>query len=122
FTRWMGVFPFELRWSFNFDTLSSIMLVMILFISCGVHIYSLSYMQNDINKNRFMALLSLFTFFMLFLVTSNNFVQLLLGWEGVGLCSYLLVNFWADRVLANRAALKALFFNRVGDFGMMLAL
>ena len=98
------------------------MLIMVLLISFIVHVYSLSYMQGDPNRNRFMSLLSLFTFFMLMLIVSSNFLQLLFGWEGVGICSYLLVNFWADRIAANRAALKALFFNRVGDLGMVLAL
>ncbi len=119
---WVKVGKFSVSWGFQYDALASIMLLMILLISCIVHIYSVSYMQNDPQRTRFISLLSLFTFFMLILVTANSFLQLLLGWEGVGICSYLLINFWSDRIAANRAALKALFFNRVGDFGMILAL
>lgn len=119
---WIEVQKFRVIWGFQFDSLAVIMLFMILIISITVHIYSFSYMENDPQRNRFISLLSLFTFFMLILVTASGFLQLLLGWEGVGICSYLLVNFWSDRFAANRAALKALFFNRVGDFGMVLAL
>jgi len=119
---WIEVQKFKISWSFQFDSLAVIMLFMILIISTIVHIYSFSYMEHDPQRNRFISLLSLFTFFMLILVTASGFLQLLLGWEGVGICSYLLVNFWSDRIAANRAALKALFFNRVGDFGMILAL
>jgi NADH-quinone oxidoreductase subunit L len=119
---WIKISKFFISWNFQFDVLCSIMLFMILFISTIVHIYSVSYMQNDPQRTRFLSLLSLFTFFMLLLISANSFVQLLLGWEGVGICSYLLINFWSDRIAANRAALKALFFNRVGDFGMILAL
>lgn len=120
--NWIKVNKFLINWSFQFDTLTCVMLFMILLISTIVHIYSVSYMQHDPQRTRFLALLSLFTFFMLILVSANNFLQLLLGWEGVGICSYLLINFWSDRIAANRAALKALFFNRVGDFGMILGL
>jgi proton-translocating NADH-quinone oxidoreductase chain L len=119
---WIKVTKFFVSWNFQFDTLCSIMLLMILSISTIVHVYSVSYMQNDPQRTRFLSLLSLFTFFMLLLITANSFIQLLLGWEGVGICSYLLINFWSDRIAANRAALKALFFNRVGDFGMIIAL
>jgi proton-translocating NADH-quinone oxidoreductase chain L len=120
--RWFDAGKIHIKWGFIFDPLASIMLLMILIISSVVHIYSFSYMQQDPRRNHFISLLSLFTFFMLLLITANSFLQLLLGWEGVGICSYLLVNFWSDRITANKAALKALFFNRVGDFGMVLAL
>jgi NADH-quinone oxidoreductase subunit L len=122
FFSWINLGHLKIDLGFVFDAIASIMLIMVLLISFIVHVYSLSYMQGDPNRNRFMSLLSLFTFFMLMLIVSSNFLQLLFGWEGVGICSYLLVNFWADRIAANRAALKALFFNRVGDLGMVLAL
>jgi proton-translocating NADH-quinone oxidoreductase chain L len=122
FLFWVNINLLKLSIGFLFDDITSIMLMMILLISTLVHLYSFSYMQHDANLNRFISLLSLFTFFMLLLITANNFLQILLGWEGVGICSYLLVNFWSDRIAANRAALKALFFNRIGDVGMILAL
>jgi proton-translocating NADH-quinone oxidoreductase chain L len=122
FILWVDISFLKLNVGFLFDDITSIMLMMILSISTLVHLYSFSYMQHDPNLNRFISLLSLFTFFMLLLITANNFLQILLGWEGVGICSYLLVNFWSDRIAANRAALKALFFNRIGDVGMILAL
>lgn len=83
------------------------MLVVVLTISTVVHIYSLSYMEHDPHFNRFIAYLSLFTFFMLILVTANNYIQMFVGWEGVGLCSYLLINFWYTRIQANKAAIKS---------------
>ena len=87
-----------------------------------VHFYSLEYMHGDPHVPRFMSYLSLFTFFMLVLVTANNYVQLFVGWEGVGLCSYLLINFWFTRIEANKAAMKAVIVNRIGDFGVSLAI
>ena len=84
-----------------------------------VHVYSIGYMAHDHSIPRFMAYLSLFTFFMLMLVTADNFVQLFFGWEGVGLCSYLLIGFWYDRPSANAAAIKAFVVNRIGDFGFV---
>ena len=89
-------------------------------ISTLVHLYSTSYMSHDPHQPRFMAYLSLFTFFMLMLITADNFIQLFLGWEGVGLCSYLLINFWFTRLQANKAAIKAMVINRVGDVGLAL--
>lgn len=91
------------------------MLVVITAISAVVHLYSMEYMGHDPFLSRFLSYLSLFTFFMIFLVTSDNFVQLFIGWEGVGLCSYLLINFWFTRVLANKAAIKAMLMNRIAD-------
>jgi NADH-ubiquinone oxidoreductase chain 5 len=108
------------EWTFLFDSLSVLMLVVILSISLLVQIYSIEYMKGDPHVNRFLSYLSLFTFFMLILVTSNNFLQLFLGWEGVGLCSYLLINFWFTRKQANKSALKAMVVNRIGDVGLML--
>jgi NADH-quinone oxidoreductase subunit L len=87
-----------------------------------VHVYSIGYMAGDASIPRFMAYLSLFTFFMLMLVTSDNLVQLFFGWEGVGLASYLLIGFWYDRPAANAAAIKAFIVNRVGDFGFALGI
>lgn len=98
------------------------MLAMVSMISLFVQLYSISYMAVDPHFIRFMSYLSLFTFFMFILVTAANFLQLFLGWEGVGLCSYLLINFWFTRVQANKAALKALFMNRVGDIAYLLGL
>lgn len=109
----LGVYHIEI--GFLFDTLSSCMILIITFISLLVHIYSVSYMWHDPYIPRFMSYLSFFTFFMLFLVTSDNFFQLFIGWEGVGLCSYLLINFWFTRIAANKAALKAMIMNRIAD-------
>ena len=105
-----------LNWTMKIDALSAVMLVVITFISALVHIYSIGYMSHDPHKPRFMSYLSLFTFSMLTLVTSDNFLQLFFGWEGVGLCSYFLIGFWFKRETANAAAIKAFLVNRVGDF------
>jgi NADH-ubiquinone oxidoreductase chain 5 len=110
------------NWGFQFDSLTVIMLIVVTFISTLVHIYSLEYMSHDPHLSRFMSYLSLFTFFMLILVTGDNFIQLFVGWEGVGLCSYLLINFWFTRIQANKAAIKAMFVNRIGDFGLALGI
>lgn len=98
------------------------MLIIVTFISSLVHIYSTEYMEHDPHLSRFMSYLSLFTFFMLILITSNNFLQMFVGWEGVGLASYLLINFWFTRIQANKAAIKAMLVNRVGDFFILLAI
>nr|YP_004940483.1 NADH dehydrogenase subunit 5 [Cubaia aphrodite]AER54533.1 NADH dehydrogenase subunit 5 [Cubaia aphrodite] len=107
---------------FYFDEITVSMLVVVSSISTLVHLYSTSYMAGDPHLPRFMSYLSLFTFFMLVLVTSTNLVQLFIGWEGVGLCSYLLINFWFTRIQANKAAIKAMVVNRVGDVGLILAM
>lgn len=112
----------QINWGFLFDSLSMSMLLMISLVSFLVHLYSVGYMGADPHLPRFMSYLSLFTFFMFILVTSDNFIQLFLGWEGVGLCSYLLINFWFTRIEANKAALKALLMNRIGDFGLLLGI
>jgi NADH:ubiquinone oxidoreductase subunit 5 (subunit L)/multisubunit Na+/H+ antiporter MnhA subunit len=109
-------------WSFYFDSLTSVMLIVVTSISTLVHLYSTEYMEYDPHLPRFMSYLSLFTFFMLILVTANNFLQLFVGWEGVGLSSYLLINFWFTRIQANKAAIKAMLVNRVGDFALLLAI
>jgi len=98
------------------------MLVVVTFISSLVHIYSIGYMHHDPHKPRFMSYLSLFTFSMLVLVTSDNFLQLFFGWEGVGVCSYFLIGFWFKKQSANNAAIKAFLVNRVGDFGLALGI
>lgn len=111
---------FQARWGLYFDTLTVIMLVVVTVVSSLVHLYSVGYMQGDPHIPRFMSYLSIFTFFMLMLVTADNFVQLFFGWEGVGLASYLLINFWFTRVQANKASIKAMVMNRVGDIGLAL--
>lgn len=121
-TKWFESNILILYWSFLFDNLTAIMLVVVIFISNLVHFYSIGYMSHDPHLSRFMSYLSLFTFFMLILITANNYVQLFLGWEGVGLSSYLLINFWHTRILANKAAMKAMIVNRIGDFGISLAI
>ena len=120
--EWMNSGLFVNSWGFLFDTATSVMLIVVTSISFLVHLYSIGYMGEDPHFIRFMSYLSLFTFFMLCLVTADNFVQMFLGWEGVGLASYLLINFWFTRIEANRAAIKAVIVNRVGDFGLGLAL
>jgi NADH-ubiquinone oxidoreductase chain 5 len=119
---WFNLNIFNLDWCFYFDTLTVTMLFVVTFISLLVHFYSISYMEQDPHFIRFISYLSLFTFFMLILVTSGNYVQFFLGWEGVGLCSYLLVNFWFTREQANKSAMKAIIVNRVGDFFFLLSL
>nr|NP_038172.1 NADH dehydrogenase subunit 5 [Synura synuroidea]AAF36938.1 NADH dehydrogenase subunit 5 [Synura synuroidea] len=111
-----------INWNFYFDSLTLGMLIVITFISTLVHIYSIEYMKEDPHLNRFMSYLSLFTFFMLVLVTSNNFLQLFVGWEGVGLSSYLLINFWFTRIQANKSSIKAMVLNRIGDFFFLIAI
>jgi NADH-quinone oxidoreductase subunit L len=109
-------------WALRIDTLTAVMLVVVTTVSCLVHVYSVGYMADDPSRPRFFAYLSLFTFAMLMLVTSDNLVQLFFGWEGVGLMSYLLVGFWYERPSANAAAIKAFVVNRVGDFGFSLGI
>ncbi|XBJ22993.1 hypothetical protein VPH35_001263 [Triticum aestivum] len=102
--------------------LTVVMLIVVTFISSLVHLYSISYMSEDPHSPRFMCYLSIFYFFMLMLVTGDNFLQLFLGWEGVGLASYLLIHFWFTRLQADKAAIKAMLVNRVGDFGLALGI
>ena len=119
---WINSGSLNVNWAIKIDALSSIMLVVVGLVSSLVHIYSIGYMSNDPHKPRFMAYLSLFTFAMLTLVTSDNFLQLFFGWEGVGLCSYFLIGFWYKKPTANAAAIKAFIVNRVGDFGFALGI
>ena len=120
--EWISSGGFIANWSINIDPLSSVMLVVVTFVSALVHIYSIGYMSHDPYKPRFMSYLSLFTFSMLVLVVSDNFLQLFFGWEGVGLCSYLLIGFWYKKETANNAAIKAFIVNRIGDFGLAIGI
>tara|TARA_B100000579_G_scaffold118494_1_gene95336 strand:- start:12417 stop:14324 length:1908 start_codon:yes stop_codon:yes gene_type:complete len=120
--NWISSGNFNVNWSINIDPLSSVMLIVVSLISSLIHFYSIGYMEHDPHKPRFMAYLSLFTFSMLVLVTGDNFLQLFFGWEGVGLCSYLLIGFWYKRPAANSAAIKAFIVNRVGDFGFAIGI
>ena len=121
-STWINSGTLNVNWSIRVDALSSVMLVVVTLVSSLVHIYSIGYMSHDPHKPRFMAYLSLFTFAMLTLVTSDNFLQLFFGWEGVGLCSYFLIGFWFKKESANAAAIKAFVINRVGDFGFALGI
>lgn len=119
---WVTVGLFDASWSFCIDSLTAVMGVIVTSVSTIVHVYSISYMSHDPHLPRFMSYLSLFTFFMLMLITGDNFFILFLGWEGVGLASYLLINFWFTRLQANKSAIKAMLMNRVGDFGLALGI
>ena len=119
---WINSGSLNVNWSMKIDALSAVMLFVVTSVSALVHIYSIGYMSHDPHKPRFMAYLSLFTFAMLMLVTSDNFIQLFFGWEGVGLCSYFLIGFWFKKESANVAAIKAFVVNRVGDFGFALGI
>lgn len=112
----------SIEWNFLLDGLSVTMLLVVFTISMFVHIYSYYYMFNDLNSSKFMAYLTLFTFFMCILVISSNFIILFLGWEGVGLCSFLLISFWNTRLQANKSAIKAMLINRIGDYFILIAI
>ena len=113
--RWIDAEYLNVSWAFNFDSLTVSMLIPVLMISSLVHIYSIGYMSHDPHNQRFFSYLSLFTFMMIILVTGDNFLVMFVGWEGVGVCSYLLVSFWFTRIAANQSSLSAFFTNRVGD-------
>jgi NADH-quinone oxidoreductase subunit L len=119
---WMLSADLKIDWALRIDTLTAVMLVVVTTISGFVHLYSMGYMAEDPYRPRFFAYLSLFTFFMLMLVTADNLVQMFFGWEGVGLSSYLLIGFWYHKPEANAAAIKAFVVNRVGDFGFALGI
>jgi NADH-quinone oxidoreductase subunit L len=119
---WITSGDLQVSWSLRVDTLTAVMLVVVNTVSSLVHLYSIGYMDEDPNRPRFFAYLSLFTFAMLMLVTSDNLVQMFFGWEGVGLASYLLIGFWYQKPSANAAAIKAFVVNRVGDFGFALGI
>ncbi len=120
--RWITSGDLDVSWGIRIDTLTAVMLVVVNTVSALVHLYSIGYMHEDPGRARFFAYLSLFTFAMLMLVTSDNFLQLFFGWEGVGLASYLLIGFWYQKPEANAAAMKAFVVNRVGDFGFALGI
>lgn len=113
--KWLNSESINIMWSFQFDSLTISMLIPVLIISSLVHIYSISYMSNDPHNQRFFSYLSLFTFMMIILVTGNNYLLMFVGWEGVGVCSYLLVSFWYTRIAANQSSMSAFLTNRVGD-------
>lgn len=119
---WISSDVLHVDWGFMFDSLTVSMCVVVIFISFLVHLYSTEYMSHDPHLPRFMSYLSLFTFFMIILVTADNFVLMFVGWEGVGLCSYLLINFWFIRIQANKAAIKAMMMNRIGDFSLLIGI
>ncbi|MSP20497.1 MAG: NADH-quinone oxidoreductase subunit L [Alphaproteobacteria bacterium] len=119
---WISSGGLEANWTVRVDQLTAVMLVVVTSVSAVVHWYSIGYMHNDPHNQRFFAYLSLFTFAMLALVTADNFLQMFFGWEGVGLCSYLLIGFWYEKPSANAAAIKAFIVNRVGDFGFALGI
>ena len=121
-TTWINCEVLHVDWGFQFDTLTAVMCCVVTFVSSLVHLYSTEYMSHDPHLPRFMSYLSLFTFFMLILITADNYVQMFVGWEGVGLCSFLLINFWFTRIQANKAAIKAMVLNRIGDFGLVLGI
>lgn len=120
--HWVNSGALTFDWALRVDTLTGVMLVVANSVSALVHIYSIGYMHHDPHRPRFFAYLSLFTFAMLMLVTSDNLIQMFFGWEGVGLASYLLIGFWFKKPSANAAAMKAFVVNRVGDFGFLLGI
>jgi NADH-quinone oxidoreductase subunit L len=119
-SRWLASGDLDVSWALKIDTLTAVMLVVVNTVSGLVHLYSIGYMHEDTSRERFFAYLSMFTFAMLMLATSDNLLQLFFGWEGVGLASYLLIGFWYKKPEANAAAIKAFIVNRVGDFGFAL--
>src|SRR6476619_4535986 len=119
---WIISADLKVDWALRIDTLTAMMLVVVNTVSAFVHLYSIGYMNEDPYRPRFFAYLSIFTFFMLMLVTADNLVQMFFGWEGVGLASYLLIGFWYHKPEANAAAIKAFIVNRIGDFGFALGI
>src|ERR1043165_4278987 len=119
---WLDSELLDLSWSFLFDSLTVSMLLPVLIVSALVHIYSVGYMASDPHHQRFFAYLSMFTFFMLLLVCGDNFLVMFIGWEGVGITSYLLISFWFTRVQATKSALQAILVNRVGDWAFLIGL
>jgi len=113
--RWLDSESLNILWGFNFDSLTVSMLIPVLIVSSLVHVYSIGYMSHDPHNQRFFSYLSLFTFMMIILVTSDNYLLMFVGWEGVGVCSYLLVSFWFTRIAANQSSISAFLTNRVGD-------
>lgn len=122
YLKWLTVGGMDIGWSVKVDSLTVVMLLLVTFVSCMVHIYSSAYMGSDGELSRFASYLSLFTFFMLVLVMSGNYLVLFVGWEGIGVCSYLLISFWGSRLEANKAAIQAMLVNRIGDVGLVLGM
>ncbi|CUW40647.1 NADH-quinone oxidoreductase subunit L [Magnetospirillum sp. XM-1] len=120
--EWIRSGTMAVNWSLKVDTLTAVMLIVVTWVSAAVHVYSVGYMSHDPSIWRFQSYLSLFTFAMLMLVTSDNLVQMFFGWEGVGVASYLLIGFWYEKPSASAAAIKAFVVNRVGDFGFALGI
>lgn len=121
-SNWINVDSVSVNWAIYVDQLTAIMFILVTFVSAVVHIYSLGYMSDDKNLPKFLSYLSLFTFFMLALVSADNFLQLFFGWEGVGLCSYLLIGYYYEKNAANSAAVKAFIVNRIGDFAFIIGI
>lgn len=119
---WIDSGALRISWALKVDQLTAVMMLVVTVVSAMVHIYSVGYMHHDRSIPRFMSYMSLFTFFMLMLITADNLIQLFFGWEGVGLASYLLIGFWYDKPAANAAAIKAFVVNRIGDFGFALGI
>ena len=119
---WISIDSLSANWAIYVDQLTAIMFLLVTAVSAVVHIYSLGYMRDDRNLPKFLAYLSLFTFFMLSLVSADNFLQLFFGWEGVGLCSYLLIGYYYRKESANEAAIKAFIVNRIGDFAFIIGI
>src|SRR5687768_13471483 len=117
-----GTAPFSVDWAYMVDPLSSVMLLVVTFVGFWIHVYSTGYMSHDPGYARYMAYLNLFMFAMLTLVLGANYLMLFVGWEGVGLCSYLLIGFWFDRKSASDAGMKAFIVNRIGDAGFVLGM
>lgn len=120
--RWIDSESLNVLWGFQFDSLTVSMLIPVLIVSSLVHVYSIGYMSHDPHNQRFFSYLSLFTFMMVILVTANNFLLMFVGWEGVGICSYLLISFWFTRIAANQSSISALLTNRVGDWFFMVGM
>jgi NADH-ubiquinone oxidoreductase chain 5 len=118
--NWIDSEYMTISWEFLFDQLTVSMFIPVLYISSLIHIFSTDYMAEDPHNQRFFSYLSLFTFFMLVLVSGANYFVMFVGWEGIGIVSYLLINFWFTRVQANKAAILALTMNRVGDMGLSI--
>lgn len=120
--EWFGVYNFNIQWEFTFNVFTLSTGFVVMFIATHIQLYSISYMHSDINSSKFLGYLSLFTFFMLFGISGNNLLQLFIGWEGVGIMSYLLINFYDTRLEANKSGIKALLFNKIGDGGLLLGI
>jgi NADH:ubiquinone oxidoreductase subunit 5 (subunit L)/multisubunit Na+/H+ antiporter MnhA subunit len=120
--NWLNSELLVASWGFHFDALAATMLIVVSGVSSLVHLYSTEYMNGDPHQARFMSYLSLFTGFMLILVTADNFVVMFFGWEGIGLASFLLISFWHTRIQASKSAIKAMLVNRVGDIGLAIGI